>query len=206
MVPNYHTVTTPRVVYLSRPFCHVCTPCYPTTLYCYPCTTLKCWHFFEIKHTVHLYIHTCTCALCMHVLHSFIMVYGLMCVFSISLFSCVFPDPSLTPENLSTVLDNMEDRQWLLFSRYVNIPDPEREKIGTQYSSDRERRQVVIDSFISTHPAPSWRLVAHTLYRMGVFDDGERCHRALDHLQQLFPTGTNMHEHTCTCNYAYTCT
>ena len=100
----------------------------------------------------------------------------------------MFPEPSLTPENLSTVLDSMEDWLWGVFSQYVNIPHSERMKIKGLYSSDRERRQAVIDSLISTHPAPSWRLVAHALYQMGSY--GDSCHRALDHLQQLFPTGT----------------
>ena len=124
-----------------------------------------------------------------------------MCILHLC-FSCVFPEPSLTPENLSTVLNSMEDGLWDDFGRFVNIPLSERKKIRTQYSSDRERKQAVIDSLISTHPAPSWRLVGYALYQMGLLTlecgggDGGSCHRALDHLQQLFPTGTNMHEHT----------
>ena len=103
----------------------------------------------------------------------------------------MFPDPSLTPENLSTVLESMEDRLWGEFSQYVNIPASEVMKIEGLYSRNRERRQAVIDSLISTHPAPSWRLVAHALYQMGYYiNGGASCHRALDHLQQLFPTGT----------------
>ena len=102
----------------------------------------------------------------------------------------MFPEPSLTPENLSTVLDNMEDGLWEVFSQYVNIPHSERMRIEGLYSSDRERRQAFIDSLISTHPAPSWRLVAHALYQMGIYVGGDSSHRALDHLQQLFPTGT----------------
>ena len=102
----------------------------------------------------------------------------------------MFPEPSLTPENLSTVLDSMEDELWGVFSQYVNIPHSERMKIEGLYSSDRERKQAVIDSLISTHPAPSWRLVARALYEMVIYDGGASCLRALDHLQQLFPTGT----------------
>ena len=102
----------------------------------------------------------------------------------------MFPEPSLTPENLSTVLDSMEDGLWGEFSQYVNIPFSERMNISEQYSSYRERKQAVIDSLISTHPSPSWRLVAHALYQMGFYDGGASSHRALDHLQQLFPTGT----------------
>ena len=104
-------------------------------------------------------------------------------------FSCVLPELSLTPENLSTVLDSMDDGLWEGFSHYVNIPDSERERIQSQYSSDRERKQATINYLISGHPAPSWRLVAYALYQMGPVY-GDSCHRALDRLQQLFPTGT----------------
>ena len=101
----------------------------------------------------------------------------------------MFPELSLTPENLSTVLDSMDDGLWEGFSHFVNIPDSERERIWSQYSSGRERKQAAINSLISGHPAPSWRLVAHALYQMGLVH-GDSCHRALDRLQQLFPTGT----------------
>ena len=105
----------------------------------------------------------------------------------------MFPELSLTPENLSTVLDSMDDGLWEGFSRYVNIPDSERERIRSQYSSNRERKQAAINYLISGHPALSWRLVAHALYQVGTWlagGDVDSCHRALDRLQQLFPTGT----------------
>ena len=105
-------------------------------------------------------------------------------------FSFVFPDPSLTPENLSTVLEHMRDDLWYLFSEYVNVPHSEREKIRRQYSSHRERKQAVIPHIISTHPALSWELVAYALYEMtNDYGGDESCHRALHHLQQLFPSG-----------------
>ena len=97
----------------------------------------------------------------------------------------MFPDPSLTPENLSTVLDSMEDRLWYLFSQYVNIPYSEIDKIRLQYPSDSQSKQALIPLIISTHPSLSWRIVANALYEM--VEDSS--HRALDHLQQKFPTG-----------------
>ena len=102
---------------------------------------------------------------------------------SISVSPVVFPELSLTSHNLSTVLDSMSDDLWDWFSRFVNIPISERQKIKSQYSSDKERKQAAIDYLISSHPVPSWRLVARALYQM--WDD-----RALGCLQQLFPTGT----------------
>ena len=117
---------------------------------------------------------------------------------SISVSPVVFPELSLTSHNLSTVLDSMEDDLWEFFSRYVNIPQSEVKRIKSKYSSLNERKQAAIDYLISSHPAPSWRLVANALYQMGRFlfstggdmVNGDSCHRALAHLQQLFPTGT----------------
>ena len=103
----------------------------------------------------------------------------------------MFPDPSLTPENLSTVLDSMKDELWSVFSRYVNIPYSEREKIGVQYRSDSQHKQAAIPHLISTHPSLSWRIVTDALYRM--MEDSS--HRALDHLQQKFPTGNTYCKH-----------
>ena len=115
----------------------------------------------------------------------------------------MFPELSFTPEDLSTVLDSMDDRLWEQFSWHVNIPFSERERIQSQYSSDRERKHAAINSLISGHPAPSWRLVAHALYRMGALvtrRDFDSCHRVLDRLQQLFPTGTATPCTVCMCS------
>ena len=102
---------------------------------------------------------------------------------SISVSPVVFPELSLTSHNLSTVLDSMDDMWWDDFSRRVNIPKSEMKRIRSKYSSAKERKQAAIDYLISSHPAPSWRLVANALYLM--YEE-----TALAHLQQLFPTGT----------------
>ena len=89
----------------------------------------------------------------------------------------------------------MDDILWYEFGRYVNIPESELDMIMSQYSSDdRECKHAVIDLFISKHPAPSWTLIAHTLYELGRLyvgdvDVGVSCLKSLDLLQQLFPTG-----------------
>ena len=102
----------------------------------------------------------------------------------------MFPESSLTPENLSTVLDVMSDGRWEKFGECVNTPKSELERIKGQYTSHRERKQALIHSFISSHPAPSWSLVAWALYQTGSFKSADgSSHEALYHLQQLFPTG-----------------
>ena len=102
----------------------------------------------------------------------------------------VFPEPSLTPENLSTVLDITSDSMWRRFGDYINIPGSELNRIRGQCTSDRECKQALIHTFLSSHPAPSWTLVAWALYITEYLEEDSSCLRALDHLQQLFPTGT----------------
>ena len=127
-----------------------------------------------------------------------------------SLSLCVFSESSLTSKNLSTVLDIMMDRLWSVFGHCVT--ESELSRIRSQYSV-REHKQAVIDLFISKHPAPSWTLVAHTLYKMGrlyvgdVVDVGVSCLKSLHLLQQLFPTGIyNIHiVHTSLCVYCTQC-
>ena len=114
----------------------------------------------------------------------------------------MFPELSLTSHNLSTVLDSMDDDKWDDFSYYVNIPRSERERIWSQYSSDKECKQAAIDYLISSHPAPSWRLVAHALYRIATYGR-HSSHRALADLQRLFPTGIYMYVSTYKYIYIY---
>ena len=111
---------------------------------------------------------------------------------SISVSPVVFPELSLTSHNLSTVLDSMhvDDDLWGEFSLHVNIPQSEVERIESKYSKHKERKQAAIEYLISSHPAPSWRLVANALYEVGRLFPADSPHRALAHLQQLFPTGT----------------
>ena len=111
----------------------------------------------------------------------------------------MFPELSLTSLNLSTVLDSMDDDAWEDFSDSVNIPESEVERIWSQYSSDKECKQAAIDYLISSHPAPSWRLVAHALYKIATYGiSSDSSHRALADLQRLFPTGIYMYVSTYT--------
>ena len=111
----------------------------------------------------------------------------------------MFPESSLTPENLSTVLHIMYDGLRNVFGRFVNISFSEVERIEGQYSSERDRKQALIPYLISKHPSLSWTIVARALYQMVARyeltgSQGDSCHGALDVLQQLFPTGIyNVH-------------
>jgi len=49
---------------------------------------------------------------------------------------------------------------------YLDIPQSKQQDINSQYSSDSQRKQAIIEEFINNHPAPSWRLVADFLYKI----------------------------------------
>ena len=100
----------------------------------------------------------------------------------------VSTDPTLTPDNLTRVLETMGDGEWDVFADCINLPDSEQDKIRSQHASDRDCKLALPHVFISAHPTPSWELVAHALYQMGTLDDSS--HRPLEYLQQHFPTGT----------------
>ena len=117
----------------------------------------------------------------------------------------MFPELSLTSHNLSTVLNSMDDDKWENFSHCVNIPGSVQERIWSQYSSAKECKQAAIDYLISSHPAPSWRLVSRALYRIATYGTrkSDSSHRALADLQRLFPTGIYMYVSTYKYIYIY---
>ena len=104
-------------------------------------------------------------------------------------FFCLFPEHNLTPETLSKILDHMSDHLWRTFGEYINTPKSELKRIEQECTSDKECKEALIHSFISSHPAPSWPLVAQALYMTDKERDDESCLKAFNLLQQLFPTG-----------------
>ena len=95
----------------------------------------------------------------------------------------------------------MKDDLWEEFWYYLNIPDSKWEKIKSENSSWKERKQAAIDDLITSHPAPSWRLVARALYQRGY----DSCHEALIKQQELFPKGNVCRSGGCTCTHIGTC-
>ena len=87
----------------------------------------------------------------------------------------------------------MSDALWEKFGCRANIPESELKRIRDQMTSDRERKQAVVQSIISSHPAPSWTLVAWALYLTGSSEKYDNCLRAFDRLQHMFPVGEFIH-------------
>ena len=101
-------------------------------------------------------------------------------------FLCPFStDPSLTPSNLTLVLQSLPDNKWWGFGVRLDVPQSTREKIQSQFHSDKERKAAVIRAYLIEHPHPTWEHVSDVLYQYGY-------HSVLERLQSLFPTGEHV--------------
>ena len=67
----------------------------------------------------------------------------------------------------------------------MDVPQSTRDKIESQFQTDRERKTEVLRVISTEHPQPTWELVADALYQMY----GGKYHSVLERVQSLFPTG-----------------
>ena len=82
--------------------------------------------------------------------------------------SCVSPpppDPTLTSENLMTVLEEVHD--WHMLGFRLDIPDSKLREIREHYPPDNQCKVSMVTHWLHTHPAPSWKRVAGALQDMG---------------------------------------
>ena len=88
------------------------------------------------------------------------------------------PEPSLTLDNLTSVLDEVENMDGV--ADWLHIPRSKRGKLKQQY--DRQQIKRAFSAyFMSHHPAPSWLIIANALW--------EKEHGALEVVQKLYLKG-----------------
>ena len=88
------------------------------------------------------------------------------CLFGIHYLSFPIPsDDTLTITNLCNALSEVEDVYSLGFG--LDVPDSKRDQIRSQYPTPAQQLQPMLDEWLTSHPAPSWRVVLEALYRMG---------------------------------------
>ena len=100
------------------------------------------------------------------------------------------PEPSLTLDHLTSVLEGLaenEDLQDLAW--FMNIPYSKICHINTQFQNNKHRKEECLKEFLKSHPAPSWWVVAETLYLMGGLTDKPAYHTALERVVSMYPTG-----------------
>ena len=97
--------------------------------------------------------------------------------------ACVSPsDPTLTVENVTEVMAEVENWEWVMGIFGLGVPASKLHEIKQQSSSEKEKRHAVGRYWVSTHPVPSWEKLARELY-----EEGEE--RALAVLKQYLPNG-----------------
>ena len=72
---------------------------------------------------------------------------------------------------------------------YLDIPVSKQQEITNQYSDESQRKHAIIEEFINNHPAPSWKLVAESLYK-------NEDNRALQIVKQKYLKGKRLSSYT----------
>ena len=101
-----------------------------------------------------------------HHTHACIIHYVLLLCLN-NEYCLFFLEPSLSLTNLTTLMENVNDRmfsQWWFIGLWLNIPQSKLNAIKNQYSSPDQCSRACWDLYITDHPSPSWKRVAHALY------------------------------------------
>ena len=89
-------------------------------------------------------------------------------------------EPTLTLHNLYQALAEVED--WDVLSEQLCVPHSKRDEIKAQYPDRAEAKRQMLHHFLTSHPAPSWRVVFEALYDMG--DDDVKYHYILQDVRR----------------------
>ena len=100
-----------------------------------------------------------------------------------SLYKSTPTDPSLTLTNLTQLMENVNNMDFVQLS--LNIPNDVYDDIYYQYSNYSKRKETLSEWYLNNHPAPSWQHIADGLYCW-------REHEALEMLRTLYLKGNTM--------------
>ena len=79
--------------------------------------------------------------------------------------TCTPPDPTLTVENVVSVMENVAvERREEVWSWSGIVPAPQLEKIYQKYSSEEQRIHACADIYVNYHPDSSWTHLCEGLY------------------------------------------
>ena len=82
------------------------------------------------------------------------------------------PDPTLTSDNLLTVMKDVQD--WDQLGKWLSIPASKRVlEISQHHPTDSQRKVTLLTHWLHTHPAPSWKRVATALRLMDKYSLAE---------------------------------
>ena len=92
-------------------------------------------------------------------------------------------DSSLLLHNLNTALGILPPDELEGFGlNGLDIPESQWYQIKSQYRTAGERQSALLQTYLTSHPAPSWQHVATALYE-------RRLHTVLQRVQTMLPSG-----------------
>ena len=75
----------------------------------------------------------------------------------------LFPDPTLTVDDVTKVMDKIEGGKWKVMWE-LDMPGSLWEEIERRYSTDSEKSRACADCYVHVHPDASWHHLTKTLY------------------------------------------
>ena len=78
------------------------------------------------------------------------------------LFMFSLTDPSLNLTNLTKLLEDVEDLNYV--SSGLDIPTSVYDSVSERHSSMSQRKEACWEWYLNNHPSPSWRYIAFVLY------------------------------------------
>ena len=82
---------------------------------------------------------------------------------SVLLHITLSPDPTITVENVTQVLNKIEGDKWSVMKGGL-IPSPLPEEIQRRYSTDADQIHGCADYYVNYHPNASWQRLTQGLY------------------------------------------
>ena len=77
------------------------------------------------------------------------------------------PDPTMTVDNVTQVMDKIEGDKWEVIGGIVGnsiVPTHQLKEIQRKYSTDTEKTRACAAYFVNYHPDPSWKEFAIHMY------------------------------------------
>ena len=81
---------------------------------------------------------------------------------SVSAFSLLLADPTLTLHNVTTVVAPVRD--WDRLGVSLGVPQAKRSEIVSKYSTDEKKKDALMDYWLRCSPAVSWGRLAGELH------------------------------------------
>ena len=89
---------------------------------------------------------------------------------SVLLCITVLPDPTMTVDNVSQILNKIQRDKWQRVMDELGIPGSLLGEIRRKYSTDTEKDHACADYYVNYHPDASWKHLTVELYHKKQFD------------------------------------